>query len=73
MDADSRILHWAHYDHIKPWVINEWKDKVELFTGEGPGYEYPDVSVGNVPNAECKPAFDLWDQYYNEIKDHIEA
>ena len=72
MDDDSRIIHWAHYDHIKPWVINEWKDKVELFTGSGPGYTYPDVTVGNVPNAECKPAFDLWDQYYNEIKHIIE-
>jgi lipopolysaccharide biosynthesis glycosyltransferase len=72
MTEDSRIIHWAHHDHIKPWAVNEWKDKVELFIGSGPGYKYPDVTVGNVPNAECKPAFDLWDQYYNEIKHIIE-
>ena len=28
---DTRILHWAHYDHVKPWRLDEWKEKLELF------------------------------------------
>ena len=71
MNVDSRIIHWAHYDHIKPWVVNEWKDKVELFQGKPP-YNNPDPTIGNIPTMLCKPAFDLWNQYYYDIRELIE-
>ena len=45
---DTRILHWAHYDHVKPWRIDEWKDKIELFLDE-PEYRNPDPNIGNIP------------------------
>ncbi len=63
MDQNSKILHWAHYDHIKPWVVDEWKDKVELFQ-DVPAYPYPNKKTGNIPVLQDKPAFDKW----NDIK-----
>ena len=64
---DTRILHWAHYDHIKPWVVQEWAEKVELFQ-DVPAYPYPDLKIGNVPIAPDKPYYDLWQKYYEETQ-----
>jgi lipopolysaccharide biosynthesis glycosyltransferase len=63
---DTRILHWAHYDHVKPWRIDEWKDKIELFLDE-PEYRNPDPNIGNIPTLKCKPFFDLWEEYRVEM------
>ena len=65
---DSRILHWAHYDHIKPWVVDQWKDKVELFQ-DVPPYPYPNKNTGNIPVLQDKPAFDKWNDIKNNMDD----
>ena len=26
----TRILHWAHFDYIKPWSIPEWENKIDF-------------------------------------------
>ena len=63
---DTRILHWAHYDHVKPWKLDEWKDKIDLFLDEQE-YRNPASDIGNIPTLKCKPFFDLWKQYETEL------
>jgi len=67
LNEDTRILHWAHYDHIKPWTIDEWEDKVDLFQ-DVPPYPYPNKETGNVPVLKDKPAFDMWKNYKEEMQ-----
>ena len=64
---DTRILHWAHYDHVKPWKLDEWKQKIELFKDEKE-YRWPAPDIGNVPTLKCKPGFDLWEKYRSEME-----
>ena len=66
MNENTRILHWAHYDHIKPWILNKWKAKVKLFKDVKP-YPYPNKETGNIPVLKDKPAFDLWEKYKKEL------
>ena len=63
---DTRILHWAHYDHIKPWVVDEWNDKVDLFQ-DVPPYPGGGLDVGNIPIKSDEKAFDLWKEYKNRM------
>jgi lipopolysaccharide biosynthesis glycosyltransferase len=63
LSSDStKILHWAHFDYLKPWAINDWKDKVELFQ-DCTEYPFIDASTGYLPNLACKPVYELWGQY----------
>jgi len=71
MSKDSKILHWAHYDHIKPWVLDFWKDKVDLFSDVKP-YPYPNKAIGNVPIRGDKAAFDLWLKYEKNMNLELE-
>ena len=64
---DTRILHWAHYDHVKPWRLDEWKQKIELFKDEKE-YTWPAPDIANVPTLKCKPGFDLWEEYKSEME-----
>jgi lipopolysaccharide biosynthesis glycosyltransferase len=70
INDDTRILHWAHYDHIKPWVLDEWRDKVNLFQ-DVPPYPHPNKQTGNVPILTDKPAFDLWEDYKKEMEKNL--
>ena len=63
---ETKILHWAHFDYIKPWALNHWKEKIQLFQ-DVPPYPYPNTKTGNVPTLACKPAYDLWNQYKKEM------
>ena len=67
INDDTRILHWAHYDYIKPWVIDEWAKRVDLFQ-DAPPYPNGGKDVGNIPVKSDKKAFDLWKEYKNRME-----
>ena len=63
---ETKILHWAHFDYIKPWALFEWSSKVELFQ-DVPPYPSPNKETGNIPTLACKPAYELWEEYKEKM------
>ena len=70
INEDTRILHWAHHDHIKPWTLDEWEGKVDLFQDIS-SYLDGGLSVGNIPTKADKKAFDLWKEYKNRMEEYL--
>ena len=81
------ILHWAHYDHIKPWAVGKYNIPLFLdaakevkeykeYIRKNPGaasIRYPsgDDTVGNIPILQDRFAYLIWDTYKQEMKNEL--
>ena len=58
---DTRILHWAHFDYVKPWNLEKYNE-YGLFEDIERRKEYP-PKPSTIPFLKDKPAYDLWLEY----------
>ena len=58
---DSRILHWAHFDYVKPWALEEHKEYGLFENLERRKEVSPNPAT--IPFLKDKPAYDLWTEY----------
>ena len=64
-NEDTRILHWAHFDYVKPWNLKKYK-KYGLFEDIERRKEFP-PKPSTIPFLKDKPAYDLWLKYESEM------
>jgi len=64
-NEDTRILHWAHFDYLKPWNLKKY-EKYGLFEDIERRKEFP-PKPSTIPFLKDKPAYDLWLKYELEM------
>ena len=64
-DENTRILHWAHFDYVKPWTLEEYKEYNLFENLERRKHSLPKPDT--IPFLKDKPAYDLWNQYKNQM------
>lgn len=67
-NEDTKILHWAHFDYIKPWNIEKYEEYGLFEDLERRKETHP--NPGNIPFLKDKPAYDIWNVYLEMYKNN---
>ena len=67
--TESRILHWAHFDYVKPWALEEHKE-YGLFEDLERRKEVK-PKPATILFLKDKPAYDLWIEYKERMFDEF--